>query len=381
MDLHPRFQRIKSTHFNDSVLVWLERGAGVCAHARDRYPSVHVFRHQCDEDTLICHSAAESGTNEDIVYEWNIEMNIIGRKHIYLSFSSALVLASIIAVAIWGLRFGIDFTGGSLMEIEYVRTQIMVDEVRTAFNKAGIEHSTVQQTGENGWIIRFRPADENTHQHIVKELELLAIKKGTDGHLVEKRFESIGPTIGRATRNRALVALGLTIVAIVLYLAWAFRQVSTPVASWKYGVVAVATLIHDVSIPTGLFAFLGTFRGVEIDSLFITALLTVMGFSVHDTIVIFDRIRENLLRTRVQEPFADMVNKSVNETLIRSLNTSMTVMIVLAALYVYGESSVQYFTLALLVGILFGTYSSIFVASPLLVMWERKSVGKNKKKS
>ena len=256
-------------------------------------------------------------------------MNIIGHKYIFLTFSGLLVSAGVLAFAVWGLKLGIDFTGGSLMEIEYTVSSLSSDQLKAALEPLGIANVTVQQVGERGWILRFKDINEVKHQEIKASLS-----RGTpEGGLVEKRFDMIGPTVGKTLRDRSLWALGLTVLGIVLYLAWAFRHVSKPIASWKYGIVAIATLIHDISIPTGVFAFLGRFHGVEVDSLFITALLTVMGFSVHDTIVIFDRIRENLLRLKTAEPFSQTVNRSVNDTMTRSINTSLTVLIVLFAIY------------------------------------------------
>ena len=201
-------------------------------------------------------------------------------------------------------------------------------------------------------------------------LKALSGLKGPE-HMVERRFDTIGPTIGKVLRTQSFVAIGLTAAGIVLYLSWAFRHVSKPVASWKYGVVAVSAFIHDVTIPVGVFAFLGHFYGVTIDSLFITALLTVMGFSVHDTIVIFDRIRENLAKLKRPESYEATVNRSVNETIARSINTSLTVLIVLLAIFLFGGVTTRFFALALMIGIIFGTYSSIFVASPLLVIWQQ----------
>ncbi|TSD03574.1 MAG: preprotein translocase subunit SecF [Parcubacteria group bacterium Greene0714_36] len=225
-------------------------------------------------------------------------------------------------------------------------------------------------------ILRFRDVDEPTHQRILTAITEYAEKESrTDKKemtlplVTEKRFDAIGPTIGAELRTRALWAIVLTVSAIVLYIAWAFRRISKPVASWKYGVVAVVALAHDLAIPAGAFALLGRFRGVEIDILFITALLTVLGFSVHDTIVVFDRIRENLRTPRKNERYADTVNRSIRETIVRSILTSCTVLLVLTIVFFLGGASTRYFTLALIIGITAGTYSSIFVASPLLVLW------------
>ena len=302
-------------------------------------------------------------------------MNIIGHRNIYLTFSGILVLGSMLALLVWKLNVGIDFTGGSVMEVQFTKgTKPTVDNVKEVLAPLHLGDIIVQPIGDDAMMFRFRDVDEQTHQQIISALGGLKGPKET----IERRFDAIGPTVGKELRTQSFVAIGLTAIGIVLYLAWAFRRVSKPVASWKYGVVAVSAFIHDVTIPVGVFAFLGHFYGVAVDSLFITALLTVMGFSVHDTIVIFDRIRENLAKLKTAESYEVTVNRSVNETISRSINTSLTVLMVLVAIFVFGGQTTRYFSLALIVGIIFGTYSSIFVASPLLVIWEK--FDKRKKK-
>ena len=297
-------------------------------------------------------------------------MNIIGHKYIFLSISALLVLASAVCFLAWGLKPSIEFTGGSLMEVELQESGVPSvhpdpEKIQHALAELDLGTIVVQPAG-NGALIRFKTVDEDTHQEIMRRLKLIVPDPAM---LVEKRFDAIGPTIGRELKRRSLLAIALAVMAIVLYIAWAFRYVSRPLPSWKYGVVAIATLIHDVMIPTGLFAALGRFYAVEVDVLFITAILTIMGFSVHDTIVVFDRTRENLRKSKGQKPYDTVVNQSVNETFARSLNTSLTVLLVLGAIIFFGGTSIYYFALALAVGISFGTYSSIFVASPLLVLW------------
>ena len=302
-------------------------------------------------------------------------MNIIGHRNIYLTFSGILVLGSMLALAVWKLNVGIDFTGGSVMEVQFTKgTKPTVDNVKEVLAPLNLGDIIVQPIGNDAMMFRFRDVDEQTHQKILTALGGLKGPQET----IERRFDAIGPTVGKELRTQSFVAIGLTAIGIVLYLAWAFRHVSKPVASWKYGVVAVSAFIHDVTIPVGVFAFLGHFYGVAVDSLFITALLTVMGFSVHDTIVIFDRIRENLAKLKTAESYEVTVNRSVNETISRSINTSLTVLMVLVAIFVFGGQTMRYFSLALIVGIIFGTYSSIFVASPLLVIWERWQRRKSK---
>ncbi len=299
-------------------------------------------------------------------------IDLIGKKYYFLAFSGVLVLMSAMAILIYGLSLGIDFTGGSILEVEFSEDVPTPARVHTVVDSLNVGNVAVQPTGERGMILRFGAVDESVHQTILGELS----KEG-HGIMIEKRFDSIGPVIGKELSRNAITAFIIAGVTIVLYIAWAFRKVSEPVSSWKYGVVAVVALMHDVVIPTGLFAILGRFSGVTIDALFITALLTIMGFSVHDTIVVFDRTRENLHKLKGKEEFKTTVNRSVNETFTRSVNTSVTTLLALVAILLFGGESVRYFSLALIVGIVFGTYSSIFVASPLLVMWN--AIGRSRK--
>jgi len=290
-------------------------------------------------------------------------MNIIGRKHIFLSFSAALVLASFAALAIWGLRLGVDFTGGSLLAVSFADARPSAEAIRDKLAGIGQGGISVEFAGDRDAFLRFHSVDEAGHQEILRAL-------ASEGPVQEKKFTTIGPTIGKELKNRALAALALALALIVLYITWAFRHVSRPLSSWKYGTVAVGVaLFHDIIIPTGAFSLLGYFAGAEVDALFVTALLTILGFSVHDTIVVFDRTRENLRNLKKPELFEETINRSVNETLARSVFTSFTVFLVLAAVFFLGGASTKYFALALIIGVLFGTYSSIFVASPLLVIW------------
>jgi preprotein translocase subunit SecF len=294
------------------------------------------------------------------------------RKIAYI-FSTILVAASVFSLLVWNLKLGLDFTGGSLLEAEYEEGLPELAKIQQAVNGLGFGNVLLQPTGEKEIIVRLRDISETEHQ---KLLNALNIDNKTP---VEKRFDSIGPVIGKELWRKSLVAIGLVVLMIILYIAWAFRKVSRPVSSWKYGVAAVIALIHDVIIPSGVFAALGHFRGVEIDILFITALLTTLGFSVHDTIVVFDRTRENLKKD-VGKSFEEVVEHSIRQTMARSIFTSMTVIFVLIALLIFGGPTTRYFSLTLLLGITFGTYSSIFLASPLLVTWhkwsEKRKLGK-----
>ncbi len=288
-------------------------------------------------------------------------LNIIGLRKIWYAVSLTLVGASLVALGLWGLRLGIDFTGGSLIQVEFTAARPEVRAIEEKLGAAGIGDVTVQPVGDNGALLRLQATDEATHQKVLATLGADQVK--------EQSFETVGPSVGSELRARSLRAIVFVLLAIVAYVAFAFRGVSKPVASWKYGIVAVVALFHDVIIPSGVFAVLGHFFGIEIDVLFVTAILTVLGFSVHDTIVVFDRIRENL-RRRSGQPFEKVVNDSVRETMVRSINTSMTALLVLLAVYFFGGVSTKHFMLVLLIGIAVGTYSSIFIASPLLVTWQ-----------
>ena len=227
----------------------------------------------------------------------------------------------------------------------------------------------VQPTGENGYIIRTRSLSNDEKNNLEAVL-------GGLSQIHEDQYNSVGPVIGAELLTKGWIALGLVTFCIILFIAFAFRRVSKPVASWKYGIVAIVTLAHDVLIPTGLFAFLGYLNGAEVDSLFIVGLLTILGISINDTIVVFDRIRENLRLNeehRKREEYEQVVGRSIMQTLARSINTSLTVIIVLAALFFLGPATTRDFALTLIVGMIAGTYSSIFLASPLLVAWEKWS--------
>jgi preprotein translocase subunit SecF len=287
------------------------------------------------------------------------------RKITYI-FSSVLVGASFAALIIWGLKPSIDFTGGSLLEVEYGSERPPIGELQKKANELDLGNILLQPVEEKGLIVRLKDITQEEHQKLLNALASPATQ------MEEKRFDSIGPVIGKELREKSWIAVLIVVLMIIGYIAFAFRKVSKPVASWKYGIAAVIALIHDVSIPSGAFAFLGHFRGVEVDLLFVTAILTTLGFSVHDTIVVFDRVRENL-KKQVGQSFEDTVEASIRQTMARSVITSMTVNFVLVALLIFGPVSIKYFCLALLIGLVFGTYSSIFLASPLLVTWHKWS--------
>lgn len=292
-------------------------------------------------------------------------MNIIPHKKFFLGLALTLVIASVVVIIFVGttrgLPLGIDFTGGSLLELEFTADRPSNEEIRGLLELTGLAEVIVQPTGQKGIILRLKEIDEPTHQNL-----LTALKKG--GEFEEKRFESIGPVIGQELWQKARVALIIVLLLIVLYITWVFRKVSYPVSSWKYGLSAIAALVHDITIPTGIVVLVGSFGGFQIDAFFITALLTILGFSVHDTIVVFDRIRENLL-THPAESFDQIANRSVNEIMNRSINTSLTLLFVLVAVLFLGGETTRNLVFVLILGSISGTYSSIFVASPLLTLW------------
>ncbi|MBI2355792.1 MAG: protein translocase subunit SecF [Candidatus Doudnabacteria bacterium] len=293
-------------------------------------------------------------------------LNIIKHYKFWFGVSGVFALIGIIALIVYGLNFGIDFRGGTLTQVRFPDTVPAASEVRAVLIEAGFHDAVVQPAGEQSVIIRTGPQEKEEHDQLLNAL----IDKYQG--IQEEQFTSIGPVIGKELRSKAVVQLILVSLGIILYIAYAFRKVSKPVSSWKFGVAAIVALIHDLLIVVGVFALLGHFYNIEIDSLFVTALLTVLGFSVHDTIVVFDRIRENL-RISAGLELSEIINNSINQTLVRSINTSMTVIFVLLALILFGGETIRYFVLALLIGITAGTYSSIFIASPLLLVWHNWS--------
>jgi len=296
-------------------------------------------------------------------------MNIIANKKIFFIISAILVGVSLTVIFVWGLPLGIDFKGGTLLEVEYINERPEISSIESSLGELPLGGIRVQETGERGAIIRTRALVENEHVQIISLLK----KGGQD--IIERRFTSIGPVLGEELRAKATEALILTVIVIVIFIAYVFRRVSHPVRSWKYGVVAIIALLHDIIIPTGVFAFLGKFYGAEVDALFITALLAILGLSVNDTIVVFDRVRENL-KNKISKDFKETVNTSLNQTLARSINTSVTTILVLIALLFIGPESTQFFVFVLITGLIAGTYSSIFLASPLLVYLEGRQKNK-----
>jgi preprotein translocase subunit SecF len=288
-------------------------------------------------------------------------MFIINHRKIFYTISAIIIAFSIFAISFWGVNLGIDFVGGSILEVEFSEevergvVENKLEEFETSFS--------IRETGESGYILRSKTISDEQKNAVLGSLNSISTAE-------EVRFNTIGPTLGKELRGRALVSIALVVVAIILFVAYAFRGVSKPVSSWKYGFVAIAAFIHDVLIPIGVFAVLGQFFAVEVDTLFVIAILVVLGYSINDTIVVFDRIRENLQNIpegKRSERFQEIVGKSLKQTISRSINTSITTLIALIALFIFGGEATKWFSLALIAGVISGTYSSIFFAAPMLV--------------
>jgi preprotein translocase subunit SecF len=292
-------------------------------------------------------------------------MFIVRYKNLFIALALILVIAGVTVVATKGVKYGIDFTGGSLVEIEYVGgVRPEADSMKSQIERLELGEVVVQTAGDTSLIIRTRSVSDSER---VALLGMLTDNASSTASTTIKRFDSIGPVVGNELKNKSMWAIILVILLIVAYITFAFRHVSRPVSSWKYGLIAVASLVHDVIVPTGFYVFMDK----EVGVLFVTAILAILGFSVHDTIVVFDRIRENLKFAPKGEMFPDTVGKSLAQTFSRSINTSLTVVLVLLALYFFGGGSTMDFALVLIVGVATGTFSSIFFAAPLLVWVEK----------
>jgi preprotein translocase subunit SecF len=292
-------------------------------------------------------------------------MQLMGKmKKWWFIISGIIIIPGIISLFVWGLKLGIDFKGGTLLEVSFDnQNKVEAQQVKNALSQLNLGDLIVQNTGEKQILIRTTPLDKDSEQ------KLKALLNEKIGESRELRYETVGPTISKDLTNKAIIAIILASIAIVLYIAYAFRKVPKPANSWRFGICSVLALVHDLLVVIGIYSILGHFFGFEVDALFITALLTVMGFSVHDTIVVFDRIRENLQKFPSQD-FETTVNNSVIQTLARSLNTSLTLILVLFAMAFLGGDTIRNFIITLLIGVTIGTYSSIFNAAPLLVVWQ-----------
>jgi preprotein translocase subunit SecF len=292
-------------------------------------------------------------------------LDIVGKRYLYFAISLAVIIPGVIALIIWGLPLAIDFTGGSLLEISFDNTEVrpLPAEIIELYESFNYPDSLVQTSGESNLIIRSKHMDDATKDEIVA-----TIAENFGSTITVMRFDTVGPAVGQEVASRAAGAVGLAAIAIMLYITYAFRGVPH---AFRYGVSAILAMLHDVAVVIGLEAIFGHLFGWEVDALFLTALLTVIGFSVHDSIVVFDRIRENSVVYR-RLPYETLVNHSIVQTLDRSINTQLTVMLSLLALALFGGITIRHFVVILLIGVFSGTYSSIFNAAPILVVWENQ---------
>lgn len=283
-------------------------------------------------------------------------------KKIYFIFSGILALVAVSSLFIFGLRFGIDFLGGSILEINFEqRPENPV--IQEKLKELDLGEIIVQPTGDKGVLLRMKSIDEDTHQKIIFRLnEISKVEEG--------RFESIGPVIGEELRQKTIILIIVSLIALLVYIAIAFRKVSFPISSFQYGIISIIALSFDVLITVGVLSVLGRLYNVQFSIPIITALLTILGYTINDKVIVFDRVRENLLRQRGLS-FDVIINQSLNQTLIRSLSTGFCSLLVLLFIFLLGGETLKYFSLTLIVGIVVGTYSSLFLASPLLITWLR----------
>ncbi len=311
-------------------------------------------------------------------------MNIqfVSKRNHFFAISLVFVVASVVSLVMFSLKPSIDFTGGSLIELEFTNARPELSEMQSLFDSGTYGSVLIQPVGEKGYILKTRYVSEEEHQAILKlmreNFETPAGDTTPENKVLEESVETIGPAISSTLKTRSIQAVIAVVLAIGAYIAYSFRKVSKPVASWKYGLAAIIALFHDIIITLGVFSLLGHYLDIEVGISFIVALLTILGYSINDTIVVFDRVRENLSRYGTND-FQALVNRAFNETFVRSINTSVTVLIVLTSLFFFGGESIRYFVLALIVGIFFGTYSSIFIATSLLLVFHR--LGDRKKAS
>ncbi len=295
-------------------------------------------------------------------------MNIVYK--IMFFFSISLVILAVIAVSVFGLKLGSDFRGGALMEIKFTdkNNTPEISKIQDWLKQENkIQELSISPAGDSSLIFRLGEIDEATHQKILAGLKLKF------GSFEEKQFSSVGAIIGKELKRKSLIATALVLFLIFIYIAFVFRKMARTLSPFAMSLAAIIALAHDVLIPIGVFSLLGRYQGIEITAVFVAAILTILGFSVSDTVVVFDRIRENVLRFGLKENFGVLVHKSIMQTLTRSLNTTFATLLSLVAIYFFGGESIKYFSLAMIIGIFLGAYSSIFVASPILVWWSSQS--------
>ncbi|MDA1208711.1 MAG: protein translocase subunit SecF [bacterium] len=298
-------------------------------------------------------------------------MSFIKPAKVFLSISGALVAISLVLLVTPGPKLSIDFTGGTMMELGIpsdATRDTVANALETFENDPPLGNTTLSATKDSSVLIRMRDLSNEEHLALVDHFT------ATIGKVSERQFTTIGPTVGSTLKKRSMWALAIAAFAIILYVAFAFRKIPRKLSPWRFGVIAVVTLLHDVIITVGVFVVISQYTSFEFDTLFITALLTILGYSVNDTIVIFDRIRDNLLnQSNRSDSFEDVAEKSLQQSITRSLNTSISTLIMLCSLFIFGSESIRWFVLTLIVGAVIGTYSSLFIATPLLVLWKKKS--------
>lgn len=289
-----------------------------------------------------------------------MSINFLKYRKIYYFLSGVLALVSLGALVIFGLNLGIDFKGGAILELKFATRpeNLVIQKELTEFSLGEV---TIQPIGEKNVILRFRDIDEETHQEIISSLNEIS-------EVEEVRFENIGPVISKEMRSKTLILIFVSVLAMFIYMTVAFRKIPPPISGWQFGIVSIVTLFFDILIPLGLLAFLGKFYNVQFTIPTVTALLTILGYTMNDKVIVLDRTRENLLRTS-ERSFDKLVNQSLNQVLSRSLSTGSCSLLVLLVLFFFGGETLKYFSLILFVGILIGTYSSLFLASPILVTW------------
>lgn len=289
-----------------------------------------------------------------------MSISFLKYKKIYYILSALLSLAAIFSLSFFGLKFGIDFSGGSILEADF-EARPENAAIQEKLKDLNLGEVTIQPTQEKGVILRMKEIDEDTHQQVIAKLGELSKTE-------EKRFESIGPAIGEELRQKTIILIITSLAALLIYIAISFRKVSKPISGWQYGIISILTLTFDVFITIGVFALLGKFYNVQFNISIVTALLTILGYTINDKVIVFDRVRENILKSRELD-FENLVNRSLNQTLTRSLSTGFCSLSVLFFIFVFGGETLKYFSLTLIVGIIIGTYSSLFLAAPFLVSW------------
>jgi len=292
-----------------------------------------------------------------------MSINFLRFRKIYFLFSAILIIGSLVCLFLFNLKPGIDFSGGSILEVEYATTRPSNQTIRDLLRDFNLGEYSVQPTGDKGIILRMKDISEEIHQEIIQKLS-------ENQTLSQLRFETIGPVIGQELKDKTKVVIVISLFSILVYIAFAFRRISFPAKSWQYGTASLVILSHDVLIPLGIFAFLGKYSEVQITIPIIAALLTIVGYAINNVVVVYDRVRENLSKIRLRaEEFEAVINLSINQTVTRQINTTLTTLFPLIAIFFFGGETLKYFALALILGLLAGLYSSIFLATPLIVSW------------